>query len=91
MEQILRVFKNEDYDRYIFITYKDNKIVGLNFHQGIYDLGIDWFFSKPDVYLTQTFMKMIANNPIDEKDDAYVFLIINDAIDVVSDIINYRL
>jgi len=53
---ILRVIEQKDYDRYVFITYENNEIVGLNFHQGIGE--IDYYFSKPCVHLTEIFKRL---------------------------------
>jgi hypothetical protein len=92
MEQILKVLKSEEYDRYIFITYEEDNIVGLNFHQGITekDEHIDYYFSKPCPYTTETFMRMINNIPIYNKKQEEIYEIINDAIEVVCSVINYN-
>jgi hypothetical protein len=91
MEQILKVLKSEEYDRYIFITYEEDNIVGLNFHQGITekDEHIDYYFSKPCPYTTETFMRMISNNPIYNKTEEEIYQIINDAIEFVCQVITY--
>jgi hypothetical protein len=88
MEQILKVLKNEEYDRYIFITYEEDNIVGLNFHQGIG--AIDNYFVKPCPYTTETFMRMISNNPIFNKTEEEIYRIINDAIEIVCQVITYK-
>jgi len=87
MEQILKVLKSEEYDRYIFITYEEENIVGINFHQGVD--AIDNYFIKPCPYTTETFMRMISNNPIFNKTEEEIFQIINDAIEVVCQVITY--
>lgn len=56
MKQVLKVLADKSEDRYIFITYKNNKIVGLNFHQGIG--AIDYYFATIDEFLTKIFFKM---------------------------------
>jgi len=88
MEQILKVLKSEEYDRYIFINYEEENIVGINFHQGIDT--IDNHFIKPCPYTTETFMRMISNNPIYNKTEEQVYQIINDAIEIVCQVINYK-
>jgi hypothetical protein len=61
MEQLLKIMKDESNDRYIFITYDNDNIVGLNFHQGITkrDMHIDYYYAKPCPYTTETFLRMI--------------------------------
>jgi hypothetical protein len=88
MEQILKVLKSEEYDRYIFISYEEDNIVGINFHQGIDT--IDNHFIKPCPYTTETFMRMISNNPIYNKTEEEIHEIINDAIEVVCQVITYK-
>ena len=41
-ETILKVIKQEDYDRYVFLFYKNNEIIGINFHQGIDKIEYDF-------------------------------------------------
>jgi hypothetical protein len=91
MEQILKLLKDKSNDRYIFITYQDNKIVGLNYHQGITekDEHIDYYFTKPDIYLTETFNRMIKRYPNCVNNDSKLFSIINDAIKVHWFVLNY--
>jgi hypothetical protein len=93
MEQVLKVLKNEDYDRYIFITYEEGNIVGLNFHQGNIrmDNDIVYYFAKPCPYTTETFLRMIDNNPIYNKTEEQVYQIMNDAIEIVCQVINYKI
>jgi hypothetical protein len=87
MEQVLKVLKSEEYDRYIFITYEEDNIVGLNFHQGVD--AIDNYFVKPCPYTTETFMRMISNNPIYNKTEDEIYQIMNDAIEIVCQVITY--
>lgn len=82
MELILKVLKDVDNDRYIFITYEKNKIVGLNYHQGIDDENINFSFRKPDVYLTETFNTMIARHPHCAHNDSQLSVIVDKAIKV---------
>jgi len=53
METILKVVKQERFDRYVFLTYSDNKIIGLNYHQGIDKILYDW--ATPCPALTDIF------------------------------------
>ena len=55
-QTILKVIEQRDYDRYVFITYLENKIVGLNFHHGIGDLDVS--FSTPCSRLTDIYKKV---------------------------------
>ena len=91
MEQILKVLKDESNDRYIFITYDDDYIVGLNFHQGITnrDEHIDYYYAKPCPYTTETFMRMINNTPIYNKSQEEIYEIIKNAVEFVSQVITY--
>lgn len=77
---ILKVIEQEYYDRYVFITYENDEIIGLNFHQGIG--AIDYYFSKPCPHLTEIF-KRLKNNAEYSKQDQQV--IINKAIDLYID------
>jgi hypothetical protein len=88
MEQILKVLKSEEYDRYIFISYEEDNIVGINFHQGID--AIDYYYVKPCSYTTETFLRMINSTPIYNKKQEEIYEIINDAIEVVCSVINYN-
>ena len=54
---ILEVLEQKDFDRYVFITYKDNEIVGLNFHQGIGEIFYN-DFAVPCIYLTEIFNRL---------------------------------
>ena len=53
METILKVVKQERFDRYVFLTYSDNKIIGLNYHQGIDKILYEW--ATPCPALTDIF------------------------------------
>jgi hypothetical protein len=91
MEQLLKIMKDESNDRYIFITYDNDNIVGLNFHQGITkrDNHIDYYFAKPCPYTTETFLRMINNTPIYKKSQEEIYEIIKNAVEFVSQIITY--
>jgi hypothetical protein len=53
METILKIVKQERFDRYVFLTYSDDKIIGLNYHQGIDKILYDW--ATPCPALTDIF------------------------------------
>ena len=79
---ILKVIEQSDYDRYVFLTYQNDKIIGLNFHQGI---GlIDYYFATPCPKLTEIFDRYSKKYPelnwdqkvnisIDLYQDAFIF------------------
>jgi len=66
METILRVIKQEDYDRYVFATYEKNQIIGLNFHQGLDE--ILWDFANPCSALTDIYERLADKNYIDSEE-----------------------
>ena len=47
----VRVFEIQSYDRYIFVTFENDRVVGINFHQGIGDLDYT-NFSTPNKIIT---------------------------------------
>jgi hypothetical protein len=53
---ILKVIKQSDFDRYVFITYFNDEIVGLNFHQGLEK--IDYYFIAPCPHLTEIYRRL---------------------------------
>jgi hypothetical protein len=50
---------DKEYDRFIFLFYKDNNVVGINFHQGIDELLIG--FNKPCPHITELFNRLSYN------------------------------
>ncbi len=60
MSTILMVIEQKEFDRNVFITYSNDEIVGLNFHQGIGE--ILWDFSKPCPALTDIFERVTEQN-----------------------------
>jgi hypothetical protein len=58
---ILKVVEQNDYDRYVFLTYDKDQIIGLNFHMGIG--AIDYYFSTPCTKLTEIFDRYSKKNP----------------------------
>lgn len=59
-ETILKVIKQEDYDRYVFLFYKNNEIIGINFHQGIDKIEYD--FAEPCPHLSEIFKRLTYHN-----------------------------
>jgi hypothetical protein len=57
---LLQVIKQEEYDRYVFLTYSNSEIVGLNFHQGIDK--VDYSFAEPCVHLSEIFRRLTYDN-----------------------------
>jgi hypothetical protein len=47
MRTIFRTIEQTDFDRYVFLTEKDNEVIGLNYHQGIGDLHPDYYEADP--------------------------------------------
>lgn len=47
MKTIFRIIEQVDYDRYVFLTEQDNKVIGINYHQGIGDLHPDYYEADP--------------------------------------------
>ena len=78
MQTILKIQKQEEFDRIVFIHYKNDEIIGINWHQDC-EL-VDYAFAKPCNALTNIFNRLKRNMPLlnDEKR-------INKAIDLYSD------
>lgn len=74
METILEVVQQKDYDRNVFITYLNNEVKGINFHQGINEIQYD--FSAPCEALTSIYNRLPNGGMIDR---------INKAIDLYCD------
>jgi hypothetical protein len=47
MKTIFRIIEQTDYDRYVFLTEQDGKVIGINYHQGIGDLHPDYYEADP--------------------------------------------
>ena len=75
METILKVIKQADFDRYVFATYSNNVIVGLNFHQGCDE--IIWDFKTPCKALTDIYYRLFDKSHINSEEER-----INKAIDL---------
>lgn len=63
---ILKVLEQKDYDRYVFLTYANDEIIGLNFWQGIYRESFDRVMSdrgyQPCIHLTEIYNRLVRNN-----------------------------
>jgi hypothetical protein len=82
---ILKVVKQVEYDRYVFISCKGDEIVGLNFHQDI--TSVDYKFANPCPHLTEIFNRLtkcrFSSNNLTQEDsvskaidlyvDAFIF------------------
>lgn len=53
MNTILKVIEQREYDRNVFLTYENDQIIGINFHQGIGEILHD--FMNPCPALTKFF------------------------------------
>lgn len=78
METIVKVIRQRDYDRNVFITYHNNEIVGLNFHQGCDEILWDYKTSCPALY--DIYERLNSKNHIKSEEDR-----INRAIDLFCD------
>jgi hypothetical protein len=72
---ILKVVEQKHYDRYVFLTYYNDEIVGLNFHQGIDKIMYD--FAQPCPALTDIFERYSEKYPELNWDER-----VNKAIDI---------
>jgi len=75
METILKVIKQEEYDRYVFVTYSNKEVIGLNFHQGLDE--IMWDYKIPCKSLTDIYERLWHKKYIHSEEDR-----INKAIDL---------
>jgi hypothetical protein len=57
---ILKVVKQRDYDRCVFITYFNDEIVGLNFHQDASNVLYE--FASPCIHLTEIFDRLTKSS-----------------------------
>ena len=81
---ILKIVKQNDYDRYLFITYLNDEIIGLNFWQGIdkqsYECVMNDKGYEPCIHLTNIYNRLkISYKEISEEER------INKAIDLYTD------
>ena len=67
---ILKVIKQRDYDRCVFITYLNEEIVGLNFHQDASNVLYE--FATPCIHLTEIFNRLtkckLSSNKLSQDD-----------------------
>ena len=59
MNTIKKIIKQEDFDRLVFLTFENDVLIGLNFHQGIDE--IDTKFLEPCQKLTKIFNKVMSD------------------------------
>jgi hypothetical protein len=70
---ILKVLQQNEYDRYVFLTYANDEIIGLNFWQGIgkqsFDIAMRDKVYEPCIHLTDIYnrLKISHNNNEDRK------------------------
>ena len=55
MKTVLKVIEQKEHDRYIFLTYSKNEIIGLNYHQGLDKIGHT--YAEPDPELSNIFKR----------------------------------
>lgn len=79
METILEVVQQKDYDRNVFITYLNNDVQGINFHQGIGE--VLYNFSEPCKVLTSIYFRLPNGGIVDR---------INKAIELYCDAFIYQ-
>lgn len=60
METIKKVIEQSSFDRLVFLTFKNDVLIGLNFHQGTDE--IDTKFLEPCPKLTKIFNKVVNDN-----------------------------
>lgn len=85
---ILKIVEQKYYDRYLFITYLNDEIVGLNFWQGIYNQSYDSAMNnkgyEPCIHLTDIYNRLkktykaigdeeLINKAIDLYTEAFIF------------------
>jgi hypothetical protein len=59
---ILKIVQQNEYDRYVFITYLNDEIIGLNFWQGLYKGSYEFAMSdkvyEPCIHLTEIYNRL---------------------------------
>ena len=50
------ILVQKEHDRYVFLFYKDDKLVGLNFHQGLSEIMME--FNKPCPHITELYNRL---------------------------------
>jgi hypothetical protein len=67
MEVVLKLIKQENFDRYIFVEYYNSEIIGLNFHQGLDK--IIWDYKTPCPALSDIYERLNDKNHINLEED----------------------
>lgn len=67
METIVKVIKQQDFDRYVFATYDNGEIVGLNFHQGCDK--ILWDYKTPCPAVTDIYERLLDKRHISSEEE----------------------
>jgi hypothetical protein len=65
MKTILTVLEQQEYDRTVFITYVNDQVIGINFHQGIGEILHE--FSEPSVALTEIYNKILDSDSLKDR------------------------
>jgi hypothetical protein len=65
MKTILRVLEQQEYDRTVFITYANDQVIGINFHQGIGEILHD--FCKPSIALTDIYNRILDSDSLSDR------------------------
>jgi hypothetical protein len=67
---ILKVLQQNDYDRYVFLTYANDELMGINFYQGVYRESFYRVMSErgyePCIHLTEIYNRLKKRKPIDD-------------------------
>lgn len=50
------IIVQKENDRYVFLFYENDELVGINFHQGLYE--IDMNFNKPCPHITAIYQRL---------------------------------
>jgi hypothetical protein len=81
---ILKIVQQNEYDRYVFLTYENDEIIGLNFWQGLYKGSYECVMNdkgyEPCIHLTDIYNRLkISYESISQEER------INKAIDLYTD------
>jgi len=60
MRTILKVLTQASYDRNVFLTYLNDEVIGINYHQGIDE--IQYKYADADPSLTEIFIRYSQSN-----------------------------
>jgi hypothetical protein len=67
MEKIIMQIKQIEHDRVVFVSYSENKIIGINFHQGCDQ--VDWSFKNPCPVLSKILEMFLENENLKTEED----------------------